>query len=36
MAMLGSFDLQTPEHLLRKLEGESARLQQDPEEVDHA
>jgi hypothetical protein len=36
MAMRGFFDLQTPEHLLRKLERDYARLAQVPEDVDAA
>jgi hypothetical protein len=36
MAIHGFFDLQTPADLLRKLEREYTRLQQDPEDVDHA
>ena len=36
MAMRGFFDLQTPEHLLRKLERDYAQLQQVPDDVDAA
>jgi hypothetical protein len=36
MAMEGFFELQTPEDLLRKLERDYARLQQDPEDIDIA
>jgi hypothetical protein len=36
MAIKGFFELQTAEDLLHKLERDYARLQQDPDDVDHA